>query len=351
MAIIKYSGHQENNGDLAAVDSGVFLGSQGKGLRLENIKVWLEDLNGEDLHIMARGHVQNKGWIDPVVDGGMCGSQGEGLRLEAFQLKLTGADAEKYSIIYQAHVQDLGFTNYARDGELCGTTDGSKRIEGVIVYLVPAGTIIQVDNENHFIQYEKQKPVADIGGFLPMVSGHVFLAIAHGTQTNGVWDSGAVWGDYHESDISFGIGGYAVKRMRERGLLVDTDYDTGNDRNITYTVRDANALGVDAYVSLHCDWSGAPSGTLPIVYADSVAGLKLAECINKSVMRDVGIGTRGIVKQADADADYEVKGTVMEACIFEMGSMKADIDKLLDFEIYGLAVADGICDYFEQYFN
>lgn len=114
-----------------------------------------------------------------------------------------------------------------------------------------------------------------------------------------------------------------------------------NDMNISACVDYANRHGLDLYVSLHCDWNEAPSGTYPIVHPNSDSGYRLAQCINASVMLRMGIGTRGILKRDD----WEVTDTNMTACIFETGSIRADINTLLNASAYGQAVAYGILDY------
>lgn len=170
----------------------------------------------------------------------------------------------------------------------------------------------------------------------------IFLAVGHGVQTNGVWDSGCVDGAEQEANLMYSIVGAAKVILRNHGVVVHTDHDTRNDRNMTYTVRDANAARVDAYISLHCDYNKAPSGTLPIIHPGSGTGLHLANAINASVMLRMGMGTRGVMQRAD----YEVTATNMTAVIFETGSIRADIGKLKDFNKYGQALAFGILDYF-----
>ena len=169
----------------------------------------------------------------------------------------------------------------------------------------------------------------------------LYLAVGHGTSTNGNWDCGCTDGSYNEADLMYEIARYALPILRQY-MTVYSDFDEGNNKNITYTVRDANNLGVDAYVSLHCDFNEAPSGTLPIRHPDSSAGNTLAAAINASVMLRMGIGTRGIITKED----YEVRVTKMPACIFETGSIRADIGILTQPQKYGQAVAFGILDYF-----
>jgi N-acetylmuramoyl-L-alanine amidase len=170
----------------------------------------------------------------------------------------------------------------------------------------------------------------------------IFLAVGHGVSTDGNWDSGCTDGPYTEANLMFDIVGYAVDMLRANGVDVYTDHDTGNDRNMVYTVRDANNTGVDAYMSVHCDYNLAPSGTYPIVYPGSDGGARLANCVNASVMSRMGLGTRGVLGRDD----YEVSYTDMPACIFETGSISQDINTLLNAQPYGYAMAYGIMDYF-----
>ena len=171
----------------------------------------------------------------------------------------------------------------------------------------------------------------------------IFLAIGHGIQTDGTWDPGCTYGGYTEADLAKPIVGSAVSILKAHGVDVYTDYPE-NDMNITTCVAYANNHGLDAYVSVHLDYSGAQSGTLPIVYPTSSGGYNLAKCMNDSVMNSIGIGTRGILKRSD---DWEVSGTDMPACIFEVGSIKADLSTIKDnADKYGQALAYGILDYF-----
>ncbi|MEF9918969.1 MAG: peptidoglycan-binding protein [Eubacterium sp.] len=164
----------------------------------------------------------------------------------------------------------------------------------------------------------------------------------HGISTDGSWDCGCVDGNYTEADLMLLIVQKLVAKLRAIGVDVQTDADGGNDANITICVSRANNAGVDIYVSLHCDWNQAPSGTYPIVYPGSADGIRLAQCLDNAVRARLPIGTRGILQRAD----WEVTDTQMPACIFETGSILADIDILLDSDAYSNALFCGVCDYF-----
>lgn len=175
-----------------------------------------------------------------------------------------------------------------------------------------------------------------------------FIAQGHGRSTDGSWDSGCAYGDYTEEKLMKPITRAFVDTLRSHGLTVDSDVDSGNDRNCTYTIRDANADCASIYVSNHCDYDLAPSGTYPIVYPGSTEGIRLAQCIDNAVRARICIGTRGILQRDD----MEVANTNMPACIFETGSIKADLAILRDqAAAYGQAEAYGILDYFGIYYD
>ncbi len=169
----------------------------------------------------------------------------------------------------------------------------------------------------------------------------VFLAIGHGITTEGTWDCGCADGVYTEAALMKPIVGASIDILKEHGVYVVTDYPE-NDMNMVECVASANSYGVDLYVSYHCDYYKAPSGTLPIVHSSSDSGYRAAEKINNRVMSIMGIGTNGIKKRDD----YEVTYTNMPAVIFETGSIRADIYKLQQADVYGKAIAIGILDYF-----
>lgn len=170
-----------------------------------------------------------------------------------------------------------------------------------------------------------------------------FIAQGHGRSTDGSWDCGCVDGNYTEEALMGPITRAFVDTLRAHGLRVESDVDTGNDRNITYCVRDANNARARIYVSCHCDWNRAPSGTYPIVYPGSAEGIRLAQCLDNAVRARIPIGTRGILQRAD----YEVSNTDMPAVIFETGSIRQDIGVLRDkAAAYGFALACGVMDYF-----
>ena len=119
-----------------------------------------------------------------------------------------------------------------------------------------------------------------------------------------------------------------------------TDYPV-NRINMTRQVSQSNQSHVECHVAFHCDYSAAPSGTLPLYVSGN--GRKLAQLMNKYTMKYVGIKTRGIGHRSDL---YELNATTAPAVIMECGSIKADLKTMRKkYDEYGKGAAKGICKY------
>lgn len=174
----------------------------------------------------------------------------------------------------------------------------------------------------------------------------VELVCGHGRSTDGSFDPGTVYKGKTEAALMLPITQKAVYYLRaQKTITVYTDVDAGenNNMNMIRSVQEANKKKVDVYVSLHCDWYKAPTGTLPLYV--SAEGKNLAIAINKRVMSATGIKTRGVTKRTNL---HELNATDMVACVFETGSIKYDAtkwDEAKEIDAWGKAIAMGICDY------
>lgn len=168
----------------------------------------------------------------------------------------------------------------------------------------------------------------------------IALMCGHGRSTDGTWDCGTSYGGNNEAALMLPITKAAVKYLRSYGVTVISDADTNNNKNMIADVAWANKEKAIIYVSVHCDYYKSPSGTLPLFV--SAKGRTLAAAINNAVVSGMGMKTRGVTKRTDL---YELNYTNMPACIFETGSIKADISKLKDADKYGKFIAIGICNY------
>ncbi|MBC3889522.1 hypothetical protein GH810_14505 [Acetobacterium paludosum] len=341
----KYRSYLQNLAYQNWVKQGEESGTVGQGLRMEAIEIKLEDVGTLDAGIRYQTYLQDFGWQAEVQNGQTSGTTNESRRIEAIKILLFGNDVADLSVWYQAQCEKIGWMNWCRDGEVAGTAGGSLRLETIRILVLPKNIDLKVSGADGFKQYVKAPEPAQpqVSGNHGSKSGNIYLAVGHGISQDGSWDSGCVDGNYTEADLMLAIGKVAVAKLREWGLNVSSDADTDNDKNIIVGVALANSLGTDIYISLHCDYNAAPSGTLPIIYPGSDSGMNLANCVNNAVMARMGIGTRGVIQEGD---QLEVNTTDMTACIFETGSIRADIDILLNAQAYGEAVAQGIYNYF-----
>lgn len=134
--IISYTTHVENIGWQQYVSNGDMAGTSGRGLRLEGIKIKVNN-NDYDGNIEYRTHIENLGWENEYKkNDDMSGTSGRGLRLEAIQIKLTGDIADYYDVYYRVHAENFGWLGWARNGEEAGTSGYAYRLEGINIRLV-----------------------------------------------------------------------------------------------------------------------------------------------------------------------------------------------------------------------
>ena len=86
--------------------------------------------------VMYNTHIQNDGWEKDFSkkDGEMSGTSGKSLRLEGIKIKLE--NTEKYSVMYRVHVQNIGWQDWKYDGEFAGTEGKSLRLEAIEIKII-----------------------------------------------------------------------------------------------------------------------------------------------------------------------------------------------------------------------
>lgn len=151
---LRYSAHIQNLGNTGEVKNNNILGTTGKGLRMEAIKIRLTNafVNGEKGGIQYRAHVQNEGWQSWKQDGTLAGTTGKALRMEAVQIQLTGVLSEYYDIYYRVHVQNFGWLGWAKNGQSAGTTGYAYRMEAIQLKMIPKGGTAP-QNSGYFKEY------------------------------------------------------------------------------------------------------------------------------------------------------------------------------------------------------
>ena len=166
------------------------------------------------------------------------------------------------------------------------------------------------------------------------------LHAGHGTSLDGSYDPGCAWNGYTEASLCLAITRQAVAHLRASGITVYSDSDHNNNKNMTADVSDANKRNSRLYVSVHCDYSLAPSGVMPMYVSSE--GKKIATALNTSIKAGMKMKSRGI---KNGKGLYELEATEMPAVILECGAIKADINTLKKAEAYGEAIAKGLCSY------
>ena len=162
-ADISYTTHIQNIGWQKYVKNGEMAGTTGKSLRLEGIRIKLENQEYEG-NVEYRTHIQNIGWETGFKKNDeMSGTSGRSLRLEAIEIKLTGTIAEHYDIYYRVHAQDLGWLGWARNGEQSGTAGYSYRLEGIEIKLVEKGTRVPEYGEAYTFADKSKGTTTPIG--------------------------------------------------------------------------------------------------------------------------------------------------------------------------------------------
>lgn len=142
--------HVQKKGWLEAGNAGDIIGTTGKGLQLEAIKIQLQDthLSGS---IEYTTHVRQKGWLQAwAKDGNPSGAVGQGLQIEALKVRLTGELEKNFDIYYQAHIQSYGWLDWAKNGEEAGSQGYAKRVEAIRIIIVEKGATPPGKTDNPF---------------------------------------------------------------------------------------------------------------------------------------------------------------------------------------------------------
>lgn len=176
----------------------------------------------------------------------------------------------------------------------------------------------------------------------------VMIMTGHGTDSTGKWDCGSVYKKngvtYTEAALMQPITVAAAKYLRDSGITVYTDSDSGNNKNVITGVRWEHSVRPDIYVSVHCDYVPSPSGVYPLYYPTSTNGKKLATYLNDAIKNGMGIKSRGIAKRGDL---YELAETLCPAVILETGSIDDEFSIYRNkYDEYGKCIARAICRYF-----
>ncbi len=137
---VSYSTHVQKKGWQAAVANGERAGTMGLNLRMEALRINVDNIKNYSGDIIYRSHIQTYGWEGEwKKNNEVSGTTGKGKRLEAIQIKLTKDLEKKYDIYYRVHAQTYGWLGWAKNGTSAGTVGCSKRIEAIEIVMVDKG--------------------------------------------------------------------------------------------------------------------------------------------------------------------------------------------------------------------
>ena len=136
---LTYQAHVQNIGWQGSVADGDIAGTQKKSLRMEALRIYLNNPEGVEGSVRYKAHVENIGWQDWVGNGEIAGTTEQNLRMEAIQMELTGAMAEKYDIYYRVHVSNYGTLGWAKNGDKAGTESMQTAIQSIEIKILKKG--------------------------------------------------------------------------------------------------------------------------------------------------------------------------------------------------------------------
>jgi hypothetical protein len=139
---VQYKTHIQDYGwETAWKSNGALSGTVGESKRLEALLVGLTGSLPQGASIQTYVHVQNRGDLGPFAMGNEAGTSGQGLRLESIRLVLNNMPG--YRLLYNVQVQNKGWLKDAsnpetwfKNGEMAGTSGEGLRLEGLRVKIV-----------------------------------------------------------------------------------------------------------------------------------------------------------------------------------------------------------------------
>lgn len=182
-----YSAHVQNIGWMQQASNGHAIGTIGRDLPMEALKINTQGIPG--LGIRYSAHVQDIGWQGFAADGSVSGTVGQAKKIEAVRMELTGTAAENYDIYYRAYVQGFGWLDWAKDGELSGTQGYNFSLQALQMVLLPVGAnepgsrLIPFKINTAIVEYASH--VQDIGWQSSVRNGEVSGTIGKNKKVEG----------------------------------------------------------------------------------------------------------------------------------------------------------------------
>lgn len=285
---VLYSTHIENLGWRQYVKDGEMAGTSGRSLRLEGIKIKLENqhYNGD---IEYKTHIQNLGWEQEYKkQDQLSGTSGRAFRLEAIQIRLNGELADHYDIYYRVHAENFGWLGWAKNDEEAGTAGYGFRLEAIEIKIVKKDMPIKdygskkayhkkdIMYSTHVENLGWQNYVYD--GQMSGTSGRSFRLEGIKLKLNSPKYSGDIeyrtyiqnigWQNYVKNDA---ISGTSGKSLRLEAIQIRLTGEMANHYDIYYRVHAENFGWLD--------WAkdGVKAGTIGYNYRLEAIEVKLVE--------------------------------------------------------------------------
>ena len=139
---VQYKTHIQDYGwETVWKSNGALSGTIGESKRLEALLVGLTGSLPQGASIQTYVHVQNRGDLGPFAMGKEAGTSGQGLRLESIRLVLNNMPG--YRLLYNVQVQNRGWLKdvnnpdtWFKNGETAGTSGEGLRLEGIRIKIV-----------------------------------------------------------------------------------------------------------------------------------------------------------------------------------------------------------------------
>lgn len=321
-----YQTHIENMAWTSWERNGVVSGTTGLGLRMEALRINLENTGSLSVGVSYRTHLGGIGWQEWQQGGALSGTVGQGVQIEAIEIKLNGPDAGNFSIQYRVHVQDTGWQDWKQDGETAGTTGQALQAEAISIIIVS-----KVDGangklkdglfrENEYVntlELIKTTMLDTLGGVLVIerIGGIKFLNYLenYGSVNSQPIKFGVNLLDYSKITDASGIYTALVPYGKEIDGKKLTIATANNDCDYIY---DELAVAEYGWIFKECEWPDIDSASA-LLYA---AKLKLA-----------GLVKQGISLELTA-VDLSMVNVDIEK--FKVGDMVRCVSKPHDFDTF-----------------
>ncbi|MDP4156156.1 MAG: N-acetylmuramoyl-L-alanine amidase, partial [Bacillota bacterium] len=345
---VVYSSSVQNIGWQAPVADGADSGTVGQSLRLEAIKINVQNSTYSG-GITYASHVQDYGWLSSVSNGAVSGTVGQSKRMEAININLTGDIANYFDIYYRVQIESYGWLGWAKNGMNAGSQGLSKRLETIEIKLVPKGQGEAVNSAAAFIQ--------------PKSSMTVFLDPGHGGT-----DPGATAGGYRESDLNLALAKKVQALLLNRGYTVYMSRTSDTFVSLLDRSQMANDDQADIFVSIHTNSSvdSSVSGIESYYYQydpaypskinagmdtnpDRIAkSVTLANLLQQNMVAATGATDRG----TSGESFSVIRESAMPATLLEVGFISDPAERLKLFtDAYQNTLAQAIANGINSYFN